>query len=431
MIKVFVIFTLLYGLPARAEIFADLLIRHRPASAEEDQHTTVRFQLEHEKVPRIVAHFIGLATGRRAWIDQETGAIRRGVPYYDGQIFHRLIHDFVIQGGDPQGTGSGGPGYVVQDQFDQSLRHSGRYMLSCAKTTNPNTFGSQFFITLEETPHLDDKHPVFGEVVNVSEEDTSSRDFVDALTSNVEYPTGAGDVPLNPITIVSVTFSGADYEGFDIHDPALRLPVVRARTSTFDHDPEAARFVAKFDREAQHSHQIWFSYGAENWFRFRSVLSLDAQAGFEYSVGGAPTKLFYREVAVDYSALYNPPPDILTDGASLLFQEANGDFLKLISDGAGGGTWEDESGGSGDLTEFVVTDSAPATGEFTNSADQAEFIPLMGLKVTFEDEVGEDGFTSLNGNLSFHTETIGGFEGLSNVQGVSFNRPFTFTSTTP
>jgi len=140
---------------------------------------TFRARLEYDKAPRTCANFIGLATGQRAWLDETTGAIRNGTPYYDGLKFHRLDHDFVIQGGDPRGNGSGGPGYGFQDEFHSSLRHSGRYILSMANS-GTNTNGSQFFITLEDASFLDDKHSVFGEVIDDSSY-PNSRALIDSF----------------------------------------------------------------------------------------------------------------------------------------------------------------------------------------------------------------------------------------------------------
>jgi peptidyl-prolyl cis-trans isomerase A (cyclophilin A) len=130
-------------------------------------------KLEHEKVPMTVANFVALAEG-----NMPNSAKEEGKPYYDNLIFHRVISDFMIQGGDPEGSGRGGPGYRFPDEFHADLRHNKPGVLSMANA-GPNTNGSQFFITHVATPWLDDKHSVFGYVVE-------GQDVVNAITQGDE-----------------------------------------------------------------------------------------------------------------------------------------------------------------------------------------------------------------------------------------------------
>lgn len=135
-----------------------------------------------KEAPETVWNFVNLAEGR-----QKTS--KEG-PFYDGLIFHRVIRGFMIQGGCPEGSGRGGPGYRFQDEFDRNLRHSGEGVLSMANA-GPGTNGSQFFITLAATPHLDGRHTVFGKV-------TKGMDVVKKIG---DTPTGAMDRPRTDVVI--------------------------------------------------------------------------------------------------------------------------------------------------------------------------------------------------------------------------------------
>jgi peptidyl-prolyl cis-trans isomerase A (cyclophilin A) len=144
-------------------------------------------QLFDDKAPKTVANFVGLASGTKEWTDPKTGEkVKR--PLYNGTIFHRVIPGFMIQGGDPLGNGTGGPGYKFEDEFNPDLRHTKGGILSMANA-GPNTNGSQFFITLAPTLHLDNRHSVFGEVIKGQEVIVAignvSRDARDRPTKDV------------------------------------------------------------------------------------------------------------------------------------------------------------------------------------------------------------------------------------------------------
>jgi len=151
-------------------------------------------QLFDDLAPKTVENFTALAEGTREWTDPRTGK-KTTTPYYNGTIFHRVIEGFMIQGGDPLGQGTGGPGYKFADEFHPKAKHTKAGVLSMANA-GPNTNGGQFFITLDATPWLDNKHSVFGEVV-------SGMDVVKKIGST--QTTKPGDRPVKPITVQSVT----------------------------------------------------------------------------------------------------------------------------------------------------------------------------------------------------------------------------------
>jgi peptidyl-prolyl cis-trans isomerase A (cyclophilin A) len=149
-------------------------------------------RLFEDKAPKTVENFVGLATGKKEWTDPRTGEkVHR--PLYNGTIFHRVIPGFMIQGGDPLGRGTGGPGYRFADEFSPELRHNKAGILSMANA-GPNTNGSQFFITLAPTPHLDNHHSVFGEVVK-------GQDVAEAIAN---VPRDPRDRPLKDVVLKEV-----------------------------------------------------------------------------------------------------------------------------------------------------------------------------------------------------------------------------------
>ncbi|MFB6108156.1 MAG: peptidylprolyl isomerase [Haloplanus sp.] len=177
-----------------------------PTATLHTSHGDVTVELFAERAPRTVENFVGLAEGADdwdtevgpgtgAWEDPESGE-KRIDPLYADIPFHRIISGFMIQGGDPTGTGRGGPGYTFEDEFHDDLTHDGPGVLSMANR-GPNTNGSQFFITLDAQPHLDGKHAVFGEVV----------DGMDVVEDIGSVPTGPNDQPREDVTLDSVTIA--------------------------------------------------------------------------------------------------------------------------------------------------------------------------------------------------------------------------------
>jgi len=163
-------------------------------------HGDIKVELFPNHAPKTVRNFVGLADGSQEWTDPRTGATSQA-PLYDGVVFHRVISGFMIQGGDPLGTGTGGPGYRFGDEIHPELAFSKPYLLAMANA-GPGTNGSQFFITVAPTPWLTTKHTIFGEVA-----DAESRAVVDAIAA---VPVGAMDRPKDAVVISSITVESVD-----------------------------------------------------------------------------------------------------------------------------------------------------------------------------------------------------------------------------
>ncbi|MGC0330805.1 peptidyl-prolyl cis-trans isomerase A (cyclophilin A) [Streptomyces sp. SAI-170] len=144
--------------------------------------------------PKTVRNFVELAQGQREWTNPETGA-KTSDPLYNGTVFHRVIRGFMIQGGDPLGNGVGGPGYEFEDEFHPELSFNKPYLLAMANA-GPGTNGSQFFITVSPTPHLNRRHTIFGEVT-----DAASQKVVDSIATT---DTARNDRPVQDVVIESV-----------------------------------------------------------------------------------------------------------------------------------------------------------------------------------------------------------------------------------
>jgi cyclophilin family peptidyl-prolyl cis-trans isomerase len=187
------IFALLLVVPASA---AQERAKLRPGAYARFETTMGNFTVElfARQAPKTVENFIGLVEGTKEWKDPR-GQIQKGKPYYDGIIFHRVIDGFMIQGGDPTGTGTGGPGYVFADEFSRELRHTKAGILSMANR-GPNTNGAQFFITLGPTPHLDNVHSIFGQVIE-------GMDVVQKIGKTPVTP--GSNKPVTPVVMKKIT----------------------------------------------------------------------------------------------------------------------------------------------------------------------------------------------------------------------------------
>jgi peptidyl-prolyl cis-trans isomerase A (cyclophilin A) len=166
----------------------------RPLAILKTTAGEIQIELFPDQAPKTVENFIGLAEGKKTWKNPETGADVNGQPFYNGTVFHRVIPGFMVQGGDPTGTGMGGPGFKVEDEFGSGLKFDRKGLLAMANTGRPHTNGSQFFITCVPTPHLNNRHTIFGEV-------KSGMDVVDKIVS---APRDGNDRPRTAIKIETV-----------------------------------------------------------------------------------------------------------------------------------------------------------------------------------------------------------------------------------
>ena len=207
-------------------------------------------------------------------------------PYYDGLTFHRLVHSFVIQGGSPNGQGNDGPGYTILDEYHPDLRHSSDYVLSMAKSGFPNTGGSQFFITLRNTPELDDKHSVFGRVIDGTA-------IIDGFKNPALFPTGGGDVPVTPIIIDSVVISGSDYGVFDLNAASHRLPEINTTVFTPVRNAATGDFKIVFPRRAKTDYLFRQSADLTTWAGANTLISFDSALSLDYNFGVVDLPRFF------------------------------------------------------------------------------------------------------------------------------------------
>lgn len=179
-----------------------------------------------DKAPKTVANFVGLAIGSKAWRDPLSGKDMTGKPLYSGTVFHRVIPNFMIQGGDPTGTGRGNPGYRFEDEFDPTLAFDQPGRLAMANS-GPGTNGSQFFITEVPTPHLNNRHTIFGQC------DAASVELVKQMARVPKNPADStGSAPATPLKLNAITISGMGKPGAPAKSAAKKAATAKKKTST-------------------------------------------------------------------------------------------------------------------------------------------------------------------------------------------------------
>ncbi|MFM7181663.1 MAG: peptidylprolyl isomerase [Verrucomicrobiales bacterium] len=290
-------------------------------------------RLDYQNSPKTVANFVGLATGERSYVSAKSGAVVTGKPFYNGLIFHRVISNFVIQGGCPLGNGTGGPGYQIRDEVANGLSHNAPYILSMANS-GPNTGGSQFFITVSAPTHLDGKHSIFGNVV-------SGTSVVDAIKG---VPV-VSDKPVTDVVIQSVTIRrvGTAAQAFDIG--AQGLPICSSSAGKLTVNPGNSVFWTPNPGQPVGSIVAWFhSSDMSSWQKADSVFVEPWQSHTPFRIDdGSAAKAFYH-VPLAY---YPDAASSRMNSRSLVVNLAPGEVLFFNFDAtgqAGTGSYSTPSG---------------------------------------------------------------------------------------
>jgi len=307
-------------------------------------------RLDYENSPQTVANFIGLATGARTHISAKTGAVVSGKPYYNGLIFHRVISNFMIQGGCPLGNGTGGPGYAIRDEVANGLSHNAPYILSMANA-GPNTGGSQFFITVSAPLHLDGKHSIFGNVI-------SGTSVVDAIKLVPTNP--ANDKPTTDVVIQSVSIRrvGAAAQAFDVNTKGL--PNCRWYDGTLSVTPGVSVTWTPSSGNPTGSVLTWFrSSDLLNWTKQGTDYVEPWENHLPLNLGNASAGMaFYQFPLVHY-------PDAASskmNNRSLMVTRAPGETFSFNFDGtgqAGSGQYVWPTGSAGFTFVLFSQDQSP------------------------------------------------------------------------
>lgn len=351
-------------------------------------------KLHFDKAPRTVANFIALATGSRAWMDIPTGDAKKK-PYYNGLTFHRVVAGFVIQGGSPNGNGTDGPGYTFKDEFDPTLRHDRAGILSMANS-GLHSNGSQFFITLAATSHLDDVHSIFGEV-------SSGLAVVQAIGL---VPVNASSKPLTPVVMNSVAIRRVGPAAQIFNEHTQGLPSVGGANPVLVQN--GSNFALRFTRAL--NNEYWIYYG--------NTLNTPGKARFGIYTATAPTgdiaspgnttgqnKYFYRVPQIAYPGTLYTPEGI---SGSTITMNTTGGTIQYIFNAAGtAATCSYNGGAPGSVTSANWIQEA-YRGRF--SASQTNLIPITA----------DLAFSSPGGGTLKGTASTGG-------AGTPFTGTFTFT----
>lgn len=355
-------------------------------------------QLHDDKAPIAVANFISLVEGTRGWIDNPRGRISN-TSYYNGLKLHRIVQNFMIQGGDPNGNGSGGPGYRFVDEFHPDLRHDHPGVLSMANS-GKNTNGSQFFVTVSETPGLNDVHTIFGEVVEGYESCVLP---LSEVPTKLNPANGELSIPVDDVLITSVTIErlGAAAQAFNPLDPALGLPVCSMHQTTFERTPSGT-MTMRWPEPAHSSYTLFDSPDLVNWsgqsFSYYSGFSPAAQQSLDVTdvpALGAP-RHFFNLAKATYFLL----PPTFQNRRMVLTGSAYLTTIAITSET--GGTHRIQNGASMDLNS-TLSNAQWSASKFYEVKFESDINPpfiFQGYTLDHSDWV-----------LTFHTPSSGSFTG--------------------
>lgn len=278
-------------------------------------------RLEYTLAPKTCANFIGLATGERAWLDLTTGNTRTN-PFYNGQIIHRVVADFIIQGGSPNGQGTDGPGYTFQDEFHASLRHNSFGTLSMANS-GPDSNGSQFFLTVGPAAFLDDRHSVFGKLYGGS-------NVVYAIS---RVATNSASKPLTNVVLHQVVIRriGAAAQAFNLATNGLpvvtNLPLFAAKSG--------ALMSISFSNRLNADNRIYASSNLLFWSGTKLGIETAAGFGTQLTVNLTGPSGFYRMSQIQYPPTLYTPRSILNRNFTLNFTSGISGAMAVSFDNSG------------------------------------------------------------------------------------------------
>jgi cyclophilin family peptidyl-prolyl cis-trans isomerase len=296
-------------------------------------------RLEYVLAPKACANFIGLAAGERSWLDLPSGVVKTN-PFYDGTTFHRVIAGFMNQGGSRNGQGTDGPGYAFIDEFSPSLRHDSFGVLSSANS-GPDSNGSQYFVTVEPTPWLDDVHTVFGKLYG---------------GSNVVYAinhvaTGANNKPLTNVVVqgVNIRRIGPAAQAFDINAHGLPLLTnLNLKIATV-----GANVSLTFSNRLYADNRLYASSDLTSWTGAELGIEIAAPVSNAITRSAGMGSQFFRMAQVQYPSSTLAPKELLSRTLTLNFTGAQWGTITITFNSSGGGSYTDSLGPDGTVTSYL------------------------------------------------------------------------------